>query len=263
MSDQAENMLPDIISKALALPVVRVDRRTFLSKLFPRATEVELMSILRDGPQTVYTLEQLTKAARRVVMRDAEKTSAISFAAGLPSNLVVASGTGTTDLIQYYGFALRMAQKVAYIYGQENLFTEEGTLSEDGKRDVMIYLGVMLGVASANSALMFISRGLGNTLSKKFMTTAVTRSTTWFPLLKKIASYIGVSVTKKSASAVISKSLPVIGGFVSGGLTLITFRPMGNRLIKAFENTLTATPNQFKQAQNVIFEDIKSSSNDL
>ena len=261
MSDQTENMLPDIISKALALPVVRVDRRTFLSKLFPRATEVELMSILRDGPQTVYTLEQLTKTARRVVMHDAEKTSAISFAAGLPSNLVVAAGTGPADLIQYYGFALRMAQKVAYIYGQENLFTEEGTLSEDGKRDVMIYLGVMLGVASANSALMFISKGLSNTLSKKFMTTAVTR-TTWYPLLKKIASYIGVSVTKKSTSAVISKSLPVIGGFVSGGLTLITFRPMGNRLIKAFENTLTATPNQFKQAQNVIFEDIKSSSNE-
>jgi hypothetical protein len=261
MSDQTEHMLPDIISKALALPVVRVDRRTFLTKLFPRATEVELMSILKDGPQAVYTLEQLTKVARRVVMHDTEKTSAISFAAGLPSNIAIAAGTGTADLVQYYGFALRMAQKVAYIYGQENLFTEEGTLSEDGERDVMIYLGVMLGVASANSALMFISKGLSNTLSKKFMATAVTR-TTWYPLLKKIAGYIGVSVTKKSTSAVISKSLPVIGGFVSGGLTLITFRPMGNRLIKTFETTLTATPDQIKQAQNVILEDIKKSSNE-
>ncbi|KRM55119.1 hypothetical protein [Lacticaseibacillus sharpeae] len=261
MPDQTEHMLPDIISKALALPVVRVDRRTFLTKLFPHATEVELMSILKDGPQADYTLEQLTKVARRVVMHDTEKTSAISFAAGLPSNIAVAAGTGTADLIQYYGFALRMAQKVAYIYGQENLFTEEGTLSEDGERDVMIYLGVMLGVASANSALMFISKGLSNTLSKKFMATAVTR-TTWYPLLKKIAGYIGVSVTKKSTSAVISKSLPVIGGFVSGGLTLITFRPMGNRLIKTFETTLTATPDQIKQAQNVILEDIKKSSNE-
>ena len=65
MSEQTEHMLPDIISKALALPVVRVDRRTFLTKLFPHATEVELMSILKDGPQAVYTLEQLTKVARR------------------------------------------------------------------------------------------------------------------------------------------------------------------------------------------------------
>ncbi|WP_228765756.1 hypothetical protein [Bombilactobacillus apium] len=73
MSDQTEPMLPDIISKALALPVVRVDRRTFLSKLFPRATKVELMSILRDGPQTVYTLEQLTKTAHRVVMHDTKR----------------------------------------------------------------------------------------------------------------------------------------------------------------------------------------------
>ena len=93
------------------------------------------------------------------------------------------------------------------------------------------------------------------------MATAVTR-TTWYPLLKKIAGYIGVSVTKKSTSAVISKSLPVIGGFVSGGLTLITFRPMGNRLIKTFETTLTATPDQIKHAQNVILEDIKKSSNE-
>lgn len=261
MSDQTEHMLPDIISKAIALPVVRVDRRTFLSELFPRATEIELKSILRDGPQTVYTLEQLTKTARRVVMYDTEKTSAISFAAGLPSNIAVAVGTGTADLVQYYGFALRMAQKVAYIYGQENLFTEEGTLSKEGERDVVIYLGVMLGVASANSALMFISKGLSNTLSKKFMTTAFTHGT-WFPLLKKIAGYIGVSITKKSTSAVISKSIPVIGGFVSGGLTLITFRPMGNRLIKTFETTLTATPVQIKQAQNVIIENIKDSSNE-
>ncbi|WP_228765753.1 hypothetical protein [Bombilactobacillus apium] len=134
-------------------------------------------------------------------------------------------------------------------------------MSEEGKRDVMIYLGVVLGVAPANSALMFISKGLSNTLSKKFMTTAVTR-TTWYPLLKKIAGYIGVSITKKSTSAVISKSLPVIGGFVSGGLTLITFRPMGNRLIKTFETTLSATPDQIKQAQDIILEDIKNFSNE-
>jgi hypothetical protein len=259
MPDQTEHMLPDVISKALALPVVRVDRRTFLTKLFPRATEIELMSILRDGPQSVYTLEQLTKTAHRVVMHDTEKTSAISFAAGLPSNIAVAAGTGTVDIVQYYGFALRMAQKIVYIYGQENLFAEDGTLSEAGERDVMIYLGVMLGVASANSALMFISKGLSNTLSKKFMATAVTR-TTWYPLLKKIAGYIGISVTKKSTSAVLSKSLPVIGGFISGGLTLVTFRPMGNRLIKTFVTTLTATPDQVKAAQNVILEDVKARS---
>ncbi|MFD1485265.1 hypothetical protein ACFQ5J_08490 [Lacticaseibacillus baoqingensis] len=101
MSDQTERMLPDIVSKALALPVVRVDRRIFLTKLFQRATEVELMSILRDGPQTVYSLEQLTKTARRVVMHDTEKTSTISFAAGLPSNIAVAVGTGTANTMDF------------------------------------------------------------------------------------------------------------------------------------------------------------------
>jgi hypothetical protein len=36
----------------------------------------------------------------------------------------------------------------------------------------------------------------------------------------------------------IAKAVPVVGGVISGGLTYVTFRPMGHRLADALEASL-------------------------
>ncbi len=41
---------------------------------------------------------------------------------------------------------------------------------------------------------------------------------------------VGKQITKKIVEKTISKAVPMVGGVVSGGLTYVTFRPMGNRL---------------------------------
>ncbi|MHA5099201.1 hypothetical protein [Oenococcus oeni] len=112
----------------------------------------------------------------------------------------------------------------------------------------MLYLGAMLGVTAVNSGLMLVSRGLGTTAGKKMLQTALTKIF-WYPLMKKIGAAIGLQVTKKTASSLVTKTY---WGIASGGLTFLTFRPMGKRLIKFFSETLQADDQQIIEAQNVV-----------
>ena len=45
---------------------------------------------------------------------------------------------------------------------------------------------------------------------------------------------LGKKITKKTVEKTISKAIPLIGGVISGGLTFVTFRPMGFRLTNVF-----------------------------
>ena len=245
MQTGGSGMLPAVIEKALKIPGVKVDRDAVLSKAFPHIGKERLAAILDEeqGPQSVCSIEEMVAAAKRIVMSDTRKSTAISFAAGLPANPFVVIPASGADIAQYYAFALRMAQEVAYVFGRPQVFAEDGDLTSEGERDIMIYFGVMLGVAVANAGLMFIARGLGQTASRKLMQKALMQ-TVWYPIIKKVAAAIGTQVTKKSISNVVSKSVPIIGGVISGGLTYATFRPMGNRLVEAFARALTASDEQ-------------------
>lgn len=248
-------MLPAVIEKALKIPGVKVDRDAALAKAFAGVDKERLAAILDEerGPQSVCSVEEMTAAAKRIVMNNTTKSTALSFAAGLPSNPFAVLPASGADIAQYYAFALRMAQEVAYVFGRPQIFAEDGDLSPEGERDIMVYFGVMLGVALANSGLMFIARGLGQTAGRRLMQKALTQ-TVWYPILKRIGTAIGAQVTKKSMSNVVSKSVPVIGGVVSGGLTYVTFRPMGKRLVNAFARTLTASDEQVDEAAKQVMD---------
>lgn len=254
MSSENE-MLPDVIGKLLKTPGIKVDRNAFLAKTYSNCTPEQLTTIIKDGPQLIFSEEDLISTSKHIVISDTEKSTAASFAAGLPSNLAIMIGAGTADVVQYYAFALRMAQKIAYVFGQPSIFNSDGSVTEEGERDIMLYLGAMFGIAAANSGIMVVSKGLGNTAAKKLMKTAVTK-TMWYPLIKKIGSAIGIKITKQTTAKTLTKAVPLLGGIVSGTLTFVTFRPMGLKLIKTFVHSLNASEEQIKQAQNVIVQDL-------
>jgi hypothetical protein len=87
----------------------------------------------------------------------------------------------------------------------------------------------MFGAAGAGALIVKTSRTVGVNVGKKVATQALTK-TTWYPLLKQIGALIGKKVTKKTVEKAITKGVPIIGGLVSGGLTYVTFGPMGRRL---------------------------------
>lgn len=94
---------------------------------------------------------------------------------------------------------------------------------------VIAYLGAMFGAAGAAALVSQTSKVAGANLGKKVASQALTK-TVWYPLVKKVGALIGKQVTKKTVEKTITKAVPVVGGVVSGGLTYVTFRPMGHRL---------------------------------
>ncbi|NPC98168.1 hypothetical protein [Nocardioides sp. zg-DK7169] len=215
------------IGAVAKLPIVRVDREDFLRKHFGNLEDFDV--VLERGPQAVYSAESLRRKANSIIKSSAAKTSMASFASGLPGNPAVMVAAGGVDVAQYFGFAINLAQQIAYLFGEDDLFDGGGELSEAAQIRVIGYLGAMFGAAGAAALVSSTSKVAGANLGKKVAAQALTH-TTWYPLVKKVGATIGMKITKKTVEKTITKAVPVVGGVVSGGLTYVTFRPMGHRL---------------------------------
>ena len=138
--------------------------------------------------------------------------------AGLPANPITATLSGGADIIQYFGFSLNLAQQLAYLFGEDELFTGEfDELPEEAKARMIGYLGIMLGAGGAAALITKVSKNIAEKVGKKVVTTAL---------------------TKMSVQKTVTKVIPVIGGVFSGGLTYYTFKPSAERLANTFEKLL-------------------------
>jgi hypothetical protein len=235
MDDQSQDKLYSTtlqtIGAVAKLPVVRVDREAFIRKHFGSSPHLDV--VLERGPQAVYSVESLRKKADSLIKNSVTKTSAASFAMGLPGNPAVAIAAGGADVAQYFGFAINLAQQLAYLFGEDDLFDGGGELSEAAQMRVIAYLGTMFGAAGAAALVSQTSKAVGANLGKKVAAQALTK-TAWYPMVKKVGALVGRQVTKKTVEKTITKSIPVLGGVVSGGITFLTFAPMGRRLADTF-----------------------------
>ncbi|PUA82457.1 hypothetical protein [Nocardioides currus] len=231
MEDESQDKLYattlQTIGAVAKLPIVRVDREAFLRRHF--AGDAHLAVIVQEGPAAVYTAESLRRKADSIIKSSTAKTSAASFATGLPSNPVVMFAAGGADVVQYFGFAVNLAQQIAYLFGEDELFDGGEQLSDAAQMRVIAYLGAMFGAAGAAALVTQTSKQAGAVMGKKVAAQALTK-TTWYPLVKKVGALVGQKITKKTVEKTITKAVPVVGGVLSGGLTYVTFRPMGNRL---------------------------------
>lgn len=245
-SEKAFEATQNVISTLSNMPVVRVNREEFLKKTFGGSPYLE--QILQNGPQSVYSVESLRKKANEIIKNSTRKTAVVSFAAGLPSNPLVMAVSVPADITQFFAFALNLAQKIAYLFGEDNLFTtfdptddlvknDGGVVPEDAQIRMISYLGSMLGVTGASGLIMQTSKTAGANIGKKVAAKALTK-TTWYPIVKKVGSILGYKITKKTVENFISKSVPIVGGFISGGITFVTFKPLGGRLADVFVKLL-------------------------
>ena len=226
----------NMVTTVSKLPGINVNREEFLAKLFGKSPYFN--QILEQGPQAVFTPESLRKKADEVINESTTKTAALSFISGLPSNPVAMVALGGADVAQYFGFAINLAQCLAYLFGEDDLFVDGSTeMPEEAKVRAIAYLGAMFGAAGAAQLVAKTSVKVGANLGKQLAAKALTK-TMWYPLLKQVGKLVGQKVTKKTVEKTVTKAVPVIGGAVSGAITFVTFRPMGSRLADVFEQNL-------------------------
>lgn len=246
--------IEDIIIISLGIPGIRINRAEFLQKELQRyCTQEEISNAIEHN--LIYAKisnEIIDKIADQVIKYERNCVSGISTVLSMPGGLAMAA-TIPTDIAQYYGYMLRATQKLMYLYGFPEIDTSErnGTFDSETVNTLTICLGVMYGVAGANSALKAMATGLANGISKKIMSTALTKGTL-YPIVKNIAKWFGVKMTKKMLVGVVQKTVPVIGGVVGGGITFVTFKPCCDKLKKSLQNTSLSNPNYVPSKDDII-----------
>lgn len=247
-----------IIESSAKLPLVHVDRAKFLTgNLSKFCTPSQVQKAIDEGTlHAGIPIETLDSLANAVINSETIKVTLISTAAGMPGGWAMAA-TIPADLAQFYGFVIRIAQELAYIYGWDEMFSESKDLDVNTESQLILFIGVMSGVSAANK---IVTKLFGETAIKAVAkkVAAQTLTKTWYyPIVKKIAALLGQRMVKSTFASGVSKAVPLIGGAVSGGLTLATFKPMALRLRNHFSKMAHMSPDEFARYEDSISADIE------
>ncbi len=219
--------IEDVIIMSLKIPGICINRDEFLRselmKDFPKETIDD--AIEYNPAHAGITTEQIEKYANEVIKFERNCVTGISAALSAPGGFAMAA-TIPADIAQYYGYMLRVTQKLLYLYGFPQIdVTEKGRKFDTETLNIFtLCLGVMYGVAGANNALKAVAKALGTGVQKQLMKKALTKGTV-YPIVKSVAKWFGVKMTKGVFTGFFKHAIPVVGGVIGGGLTYMSFKP--------------------------------------
>lgn len=219
-----------VLKESAGLPMVKIDREGFLrAALSPHFDEDTVCRAISVNPAYAgITTQEIKKIARSCINYETTKVTTLSFAAGIPGGLAML-GSIPADLVQYFGHVLRIAQKLIYLYGWQELFDESGQMDDGTANLLTLFIGVMFGVNGAASAIVKISEAAAQKAAKSLAQKALTKGVV-YPIVKKVATALGVKMTKDIFAKSVSKVIPIIGGVASGTVTYVTYKPMAKKL---------------------------------
>lgn len=219
-----------VLKESASLPMVRIDRTGFLkTALSPHFDEDTVLKAISVNPAYAgISAGKIRKIANSCINYETTKVTALSFAAGVPGGFAMI-GAIPADLIQYFGHIIRIAQKLIYLYGWQELFDESGQMDDGTANLLTLFIGVMFGVNGAANAIVKISEAAAQKAAKALAQKALTKGVI-YPIVKKVATALGVKMTKDIFAKGVAKVIPVVGGFTSGAITYATYKPMAQSL---------------------------------
>ena len=213
-------------------------------ELYKNHPQAVIDKVIATTPaQAGISSDEIDNIADEVINYERNCVSGISAALGVPGGWAMVA-TIPADIIQYYGYMLRATQKLLYLYGFPEVDSDEEGLQLDSQtiNQLILCLGVMNGVAGANNAIKGMAKSLAVGVEKKLLNAALTKGT-FYPLVKEIAKWFGIKMTKSIFAGFFKKAIPVVGGIVGGGITFFSFKPCCYRLKAALQDTMLSKPN--------------------
>lgn len=252
MAITEDSLALNVINESLKLPFIKVDRSDFLTKTFSNKID-DMPKLLREGPQAFFSKEELDRIASNVIKSNVLQSSSISFASGLPGGIAIAA-TIPADMSQFYGYSLKLAQEISYVYVYQNIWANQGELTEDAKNTLILYLGIMFGVSSAGSTIRILSNKLAIQALKQLPNKTLTKHL-YFTILKKVLAIFGTKLTKATFAKGVSKVIPVVGGVLSGSMNYLALKPMANKLKDELGKSINYTQKDFEQDIKILTEE--------
>lgn len=184
--------VPATIPKVLAVQSNVIDRDEFLREAIGDYISEDMARIaIEENTKAAGIRRKLVDTiASQIISSEVNKASGVSVAAGSTW------ATLPADVVQYFGFVLRIVQKLAYLYGWKafDLTIEDGKLvSEESANELTRLIGIMFDA-------------------------------------KEEDKDIGAKMGKLTLAKGVVAPVPVLGGVLSGGLTYATLRPYAERL---------------------------------
>ena len=242
------NSWDKVMNLALSMPMVKVDRTAFLTKEFSMYDNADQ---LRDKrPIDLFDAEAIERAARSVINSHLTTATVTSTAAGIPGGLAMAA-TMPADIAQYYWHVLVVAQKLGYLYGWPDLLDDKGQITEGTRNVLTLFVGVMFGAQAASKLVGEIAKQVSLQAAKRLPQQALTK-TVYYPVVKQVAKWIGIKMTKDTFGRGIGKAIPILGGVLSGAITAISFKPMAEKLQKHLREEM---PMMRSLKENVFFDE--------
>ena len=237
--------IEDVIVMGLKVPGIRIDREAFLQKELRNKVSQQVIddAIAHNPLHAEIPTEEIDRIADEVIKYERTCVSGISTALGMPGGVAMVA-TIPADIAQYYGYMLRATQKLMYLYGFPAIDLEEKgqTFDSETMNTLIICMGVMYGVAGANNALKVLAKALATGVEKQLLRKALTKGTI-YPIVKSVAKWFSVKMTKEVFAGFFKKAIPVVGGVIGGGITFLSFKPCCDKLKKSLQNTMLSNPN--------------------
>lgn len=237
--------IEDVIIMGLKLPGIRINRANFLQSELQKNYPQEVIddAIAHNPLHANIPQEAIDRIANEVIKHERACVSGISAALGAPGGIAMAA-TIPADIAQYYGYMLRATQKLLYLYGFPEIDTEKKGQKFDSEtmNILIICMGVMYGAAGANNALKAMAKALAAGVEKQLLKKALTKGTI-YPIVKNVAKWFSVKMTKEVFAGFFKKAIPVVGGVIGGGITFVSFKPCCDKLKASLQNTMLSNPN--------------------
>lgn len=251
--------IEDVIIMGLKVPGIRIKRADFLQAELKKRYPQEVIddAIIHNPLHANIATQDIDRIADDVIRFERNCVSGIAAALGVPGGVAMVA-TIPADIAQYYGYMLRTAQKLLYLYGFPEIDVEEKEQVFDSEtmNILVICLGAMYGVAGANNAIKSMAKALASGVEKQLMKKALTKGTL-YPIVKSVAKWFNVKMTKQVFTGFFKKAIPVVGGFIGGGMTYVSFKPCCDKLKESLQHTILSDPNYTHDANDEIIIEVE------
>lgn len=244
-----ELIFQNVLVAAMRTPAVKISRAKFLKKELSKYCSGDVIAAaIRGNPAKAGISKRLiNQISAQVINYESKKVTGISVVASLPGG-VAAIGAAAADITSYFVFILRVVQELAYLYGFEEFDLQEDDIDSETLNYLLVFIGVMFGVQGASSLLKkfgdVLSKQTAKTLAKKALTKG-----TIYPIVKRIATKVGIRMTKQIFADTVASAIPILGGALSGTLTYAMFKPCCMNLRKSLMSYPLCDPDYYKTAE--------------
>ena len=208
-----------------------VDRNDFLRKTFPSLySSYQKQDNLPSPAQLGVDAATLRQKALSIIRKHKFVCASISGGLAIPGGLSMAA-TIPADLAQYYAQLLPVAQKIAYLYGLQDLAKADDQTEYEC---LIAMLYIMMG-QTLNRSMANVLKNYTKPLIKKILQNRGSDKVIQRVIEFAITKIGGEMVTKKGVPRFISKVIPGISAGISFALTWGFFSQACNRLLNHFE----------------------------